>query len=86
METLTIDKMKAMEPMPPEETLRYVQSAFCREFLLMRQEQPLATRRAIIMAMLENPVWGEWGHIGSHQQACKVLDKACPGWREEENN
>ena len=72
-----------MGAMPPEETLKWVQGEFCREFMETRQEQPLATRRAIILKMLENPVWGEWGNIGSHQQACKVLDKGCPGWRED---
>lgn len=75
-----MDRMRTMEPMPPEETLRYVQEAFASEFMATRREQPLATNRAVIMSMLENPVWGTWGKIGSYQAARKVLDRECPGW------
>lgn len=78
MESLTKKTIEGWGPLPPSELLHRVQEEFAREYLALREAQPLATKTAVINHLLENPIWKDWGRIGSAWAAFKVLERLLP--------
>lgn len=81
MGVLTLEEIRSWGALPPSEMKERVQRRFADDFRAIRASLPaLASDHAIIVDMLRDPVWGEWGQIGSYQAACKVLGRYLPDW------
>lgn len=79
MKNLTVETIRGWQA-SPNLTIQKVQNEFARKYLAERRAQPLATNRAIILNILEDPIWSEYGNIGSYATGRKVLDRVIPGW------
>ena len=81
MKHLTIEEIQEWGAMPPSEMLERIQRRFVEEFRDLRASLPsYARNHGIITDLLKNPIWGQWGQIGSYTAARKILDRYWPEW------
>lgn len=65
--------------LPPSQTQVMVRKIFASQFVERRNKEPhYVTNRAIILDMLSDKKWSEWGAINSYMGAWRVLNEYAP--------
>lgn len=65
--------------LPPSQTLELVRKTFATQFFERRKKEArFISNRAIILDMLSDEKWSQWGEINSYMGAWRILTEYAP--------